>query len=152
MFAVERGEHLADLAAERGHQRKLRHFDDRDADAAVSGTRGDLEADPPGANDGQRGTFGQCGIQRIGVVDGAQVVHAVGVGAGDRRSARLRASGQQKLVVVHRAAVGQGDCSRFPIDCRHLGALLQVDVVVAVPGRGGDGEVTEVLFPCQVLL
>ena len=108
------GEHLADLAAERGQQRKLRHFDDRDVDAAVSGTGGDLEADPSAADDGQRTTFGQCRIQRVGVVDGAQVVHAVGVCAGDRRPARLRAGGQQQLVVAHRAAVGQGDGVRRP--------------------------------------
>jgi len=47
------GEHLADLAAERRHQRQLSHFDDGDVDAAVSGTGGDLEADPPTTDDGQ---------------------------------------------------------------------------------------------------
>ena len=53
VFAVQGGEHLADLAAERRHQRQLSHFDDGDVDAAVSGTGGDLEADPPTADDGQ---------------------------------------------------------------------------------------------------
>ena len=135
VFAVERGEHLADLAAERGQQRKLRHFDDRDVDAAVSGAGGDLEADPPAADDGQRRTFDQCRIQRVGVVDGAQVVHAVGVCAGDRRPARLRAGGQQQLVVAHGAAVGQRDGVRVRVDGRHLRAEPQLDVVVAIPGR-----------------
>ena len=38
------------------------------------------------------------------------------------------------------------------IDRRDLGAELQLDVVVAIPGRGGGGEVTELLLACQVLL
>jgi hypothetical protein len=135
VVAVQRGEHLADFAAEGGQQRKLRHFDDGDVDAAIAGAGGNLETDPSAADDGQRRTFGKRRIQRVGVVDGAQVVHAVGVCAGNRRPAGLRAGGQQQLVVVHGAAVGKGDGVSLRVDRRHLGAELQVDVVIAVPGR-----------------
>jgi hypothetical protein len=38
------------------------------------------------------------------------------------------------------------------VDRGHLRAELQLDVVVAVPGGGGDGEVREVLLAGQVLL
>jgi hypothetical protein len=71
VFAVQGGEHLADFATERGHQRKLGHLDDRDVDAAVSGAGGHLQADPTAADDGQRRTFGQHRIQCVGIVDGA---------------------------------------------------------------------------------
>jgi hypothetical protein len=58
VVAVQRGEDLADLAAERGHQWKLGHFDNRDLDAAVPGPGGDLETDPSTADDGERRTLG----------------------------------------------------------------------------------------------
>jgi len=40
----------------------------------------------------------------------------------------------------------------FRVDRRHLGAKLQIDMVIAIPGRRGDGEVTELLLARQVLL
>lgn len=44
----------------------------------------------------------------VAVLDGAQVVHAVQIGAGGRESPRRGAGGQQELGVADPAAVGQG--------------------------------------------
>src|SRR6185312_3246971 len=69
-----------------------------------------------------------------------------------RRTPWSRTGGQQKLFVAHGAAVGQGDGVGAWVDRRDLSAQLQLDVVIAIPGRGSDGEVTEFLLACQVLL
>ena len=152
MVAVQIGEYLTELAAERSHQRQFGHLDDGDVDAAFAGTGSDLEADPPAADDRQRRTFGQNRIQRIGVVDGAQVMHAVGVGARDRRPARLRPGGQQQLVVVHGAAVGQRHGVGARVDRRHFGAELQLDVVIAIPGGEATVKSSSVFLPARYSL
>ena len=38
------------------------------------------------------------------------------------------------------------------VDRRDLGAELQLDVVIAIPGRGSGGEVPEFLLACQIFL
>ena len=95
VVAVQAGEHLTDLPAERPHQRHFGRLHDGDVDATVTGAGRDLQSDPSGADDRQRSTFGQQRIQRRCVVDGTQVMHSVCVGARDRRPAWLRSGGQQ---------------------------------------------------------
>ena len=136
VLAVQLGEHLGDLASERAEQRQFGGLDHGDVRAAVAGVGGHLETDPAAAHDRQRGPLRQGGVEGVGVIDGAQVVHAVGIGAGDRRPSRRRTGGQQQLVVVQRALVGQSDEMAVRVDRRHRGAEPQVDVVVAVPGGG----------------
>ena len=69
--------------------------------AGVAGRGRDLQADPAAADDGQPA----IGAERVAesrsrVLDAAQVVHAVGVGARHRQPARRRAGGEQQLVVA----------------------------------------------------
>ena len=82
--------------------------------------------------------------QRVGVLERAQDVHAVEVGARDRRALGLGAGGEQQRVVVHALAAGEHDraarrrrATRPPSTVRSstscslvpAGVLLQVDAV-----------------------
>jgi len=55
-------------------------------------------------------------------------------------------------VVADGGVVGQRDGVVGGVDGCHLGAQPQVDVVVAVPGGGVDGEIGERLLAGQILL
>ena len=80
----------------------------------------------------------QHGIQGVGVVDGAQVVHSVGVGSRDRwparRANRWRAAACRSARCCRPAASRCGPCGST---ADTVGAELQLDVVVAIPGRRG---------------
>ena len=84
MVTVQLGEHLGDLATERAEQGQLGGLDDGHVCSAPAGISGHLETDPAAADDRQRGAARHRGAEGVGVVEGAQVVDAVGVGAGDR--------------------------------------------------------------------
>ena len=138
---MQGGEHLADGFAECGHQRLFGGLDDGDVDAALTGSGGHLQADPPGTHHRERRALGQNGIQRLGVVVGAQIVDPGGVGSRYRWALRRRSGRQQQLVVVHRGAVGKSDGVCGGIQRRHPRAESQIDVVVVVPVGVLHGEV-----------
>ena len=80
-------------------------FDDGDVEAALPGRRGDLGADPAGADDDDRAAAVEPLAQRVGVLDAAQVEHAVERFARDREAARLGAGAEQQPVVAQPLAV-----------------------------------------------
>ena len=59
MLTVQFGEHLGGLAAECAQQRQLGGLHDGDVDAARAGARGDLQSDPAGSDDRERGAVAQ---------------------------------------------------------------------------------------------
>ena len=88
VVAVQPGEDAAHLRAEHGVQRGRLRLDDRHLVAVVAGRRGDLEADPAGADDHHPpSAAGEVGQQPVGVGEGAQVADAVQVGARHRAAA-----------------------------------------------------------------
>ena len=103
--------------------------------AALARRGGDLAADPARADDDEPSAGVEHGAQRVGVLDGAQDVDAVEIGAGDRRAAGLRAGGEQQRVVGHALAAGEHDRAGADVERldRRLGA--QLDRVLLVPGR-----------------
>ena len=95
----------ADLGAEHALERDRERVDDGDVQAALPGGRGDLGADPAGADHHDRAAAVEPFAQRVGVLDAAQVEHAVERFAGDREPTRLGASSEQQPVVAQPLAV-----------------------------------------------
>jgi hypothetical protein len=84
----------AHLAPEHALQRHCGRGDDRDLQSALPRRRRDLRADPPCADHNHRAAAVEPLPERIGVLDGAQVQHAVELAAWDREAARLGTCGQ----------------------------------------------------------
>ena len=152
MVAMQGGKNFADGFAQCGDQGLFGGFDDGDVDAPLTGTGGHLQADPPGTHDSERRSLDQNGIQRLGVVVGAQIVDPGRVGSRYRWALGRRSGGQQQLVVVHRGAVGKPDGMCGGIDRRHPRAESQIDVVFVVPVGVLHGELAQRLLAGQILL
>ena len=94
----------ADLCAEDALVGQRERIDDRDLEAALARRGRELAADPAGADDHDPATGLQALAQRVAVLQRAQVMDAVELGARDRDPARLGARGQQQPVVVEARA------------------------------------------------
>ena len=79
----------AHLGAEHALQRDRGRLDDGHLETALAGRGGDLGADPARADDDDRAAAVQPLAQGVGVLDAAQVEHAVELGARNREPARL---------------------------------------------------------------
>jgi len=134
------GEELPDFLAETARQRKSGTPQHGDVEPAVPGGGGDLQADPPGADDGHRAAGGQRGVQAHRVPIGAQGVHAgvPHVDAGQRTGART--GGQQQFVVAHDLPA-DGHGVRGGVDRGDPGAGVQLDPVAAIPVVVVQGEI-----------
>ena len=66
VVAVQLGEHLGDLASERAKQRQFGGLDHGDVRPALAGVGGHLETDPAAADDRQRATPCDSGVEGVG--------------------------------------------------------------------------------------
>ena len=76
----------ADRVAEDPLERDGGGVDEHDLGTHLAGGSGNLGTDPAGTDDGDAGAGPEGVTQPEGVADGAEVVDAVEVGAGDRRA------------------------------------------------------------------
>ena len=107
MVEVDVAVDRAQLSAEHPLERQLRHLEDRDVAAALPGRRGDLGADPAGADRHQPATGLDSLADRLGVRDRAQVQDPVQLRARQRDAARPRAGREQQAIEGQRLAAGQ---------------------------------------------
>ena len=77
MLGVDVAIDAADLAPEHALEWNRVGVDDGDVETALSGGRGDLGADPARADHDDRAAAVEPSAERVGVLDGAQVGHAV---------------------------------------------------------------------------
>jgi len=150
--AVQAGEDRGHLAAQDSQQRQLNGLEDGDRCAGPPGGGRDLQADPAGPDHDHAGLGVEDDPDPVAVLDGAQVVHAVQIGAGGRESPRRGAGGQQELGVADPAAIGQGHLVGGGVDCGGGDTEAQVDVVVGVPPFGMDEDGVPASAALQVFL
>ena len=133
VLAVQVGEHLAQLGADRAVQRGRLRLDHRHLAAGLAGRRRRLQADPARAHGDHPPAAAEGGREPLRVADGPQVQHAVPVGPGYVQPAWRRAGGQQQPVVSDALPVRGGDrpAGRIHRGDRH--AEPQVHVVPGVP-------------------
>ena len=110
----------------------------RDVQTSRSGRRGDLAADPSGADDDERAAAVEPLPQRVAVRHAAQVEHAVEVAAGDREPARLGAGREQQPVVAQPLAVVEHDFPLSQVQLDRGPPDAQLDGVVGVEALGLD--------------
>jgi putative membrane protein len=180
VVGVELGEDQAHLGAEDAFERLRAVPEDRDVAAELAGGGGDLHADPAVADDGGLLGGAEGGGEEVGLLDGAEQVHALEVRAGDGERARAGAGGEQELLVVDGGAVGEGEppgggveaggglagaqvgVLGVPVfvDGEHLRAVgVAAEVVLrergplvrAVGLAGDDGEIAVVAFAAECL-
>src|SRR5712691_10650727 len=99
-------------------------------------TRGRLQSDPAGPDHRDLRCPLDRRLDRVAVGDPAQVVHAVGVGAGHRQLARRGTGRQQQLGVTDGLTAGQADLLGAAVDAGHGLAQAELHVVLGVPVRG----------------
>ena len=75
--------------------------------ARVAGGRGDLEADPAGADDDDAGALAEARLERLGLLHLAQVEHPVEVGARHVEGAGRGAGRDEQPLVGEGFAVGE---------------------------------------------
>ena len=88
----------------------------------------------------------------VGVLDAAQVEHAVQLRAGDREPSRLGAGGQQQAVVAQPLAVVEGQLARRRVQAHRRSAEAQLDVVPGVEALVVDVDLLAADLATQVLL
>ena len=80
----------ADLGAQHALERDRGRIDDGDLEAALTGRGGDLGADPAGPDHDDRAAAVQPFAQDVGVLDAAQVEHAVELAARESTAGAAR--------------------------------------------------------------
>ena len=108
--------------------------DDGDVEPALARRRGDLGADPAGADHDDRAAAVEPLAQRVGILDAAQVEHAVERFARDREAARLGAGGEQQPVVAQPLAVVERHLADRRVQAHGRAAEPQLDLVLGVEG------------------
>ena len=139
----------AELRADHGQQRLLRHLEDGDVGAGLAGRRGGLQPDPATADDDDVRVLLEGLPEPLAVLDGAQVEHAAEVGAGQVAAPRGGAGGEDELVVCGPAPVGRDDLVGVGVDRGHRRPEAQVDVVVGIPGLRQDVSVLGALLALE---
>ena len=142
----------AHLAAQHPLQRDRVGGDNGDLQSALPRGGGDLGADPAGSDDDDRAAAVEPFAQHVRVIDGAQVVNAVELGAGDREPARFRAGGQQQLVVAQPLAVVERDLLQRRVHVDRRAAEAQLDVVLGVEALVVDVDPLASGLAAQVVL
>ena len=135
MVGVQLAEHRPHVVTERPSQGDLGRVDEDDLGPHLACGRGDLRADPTGADDGDpRGTADR--LSEPGrVVDRAQDVDTVKVGAGHGEATGRRAGGEDGGVERDPVSAGELDGSAHDVHPeRAVGD--QLDVVLAVEAVG----------------
>ena len=110
MLFVDRADERSELGAKHARHRDRIGTDDMDLDVVGAQRRSDFETDEARADDHRlAGLFGLCN-QRATVVERAQIMNMIEVGAGNVEPDRLGAGGKQKRAIALTAAVGELDC------------------------------------------
>jgi putative membrane protein len=109
VVGVELREDQAHLGAEDAFERLRAVPEDGDVAAELPGGGGDLHADPSVADDRDLLGGADRGGEQVGLLDGAEQVHALEVRAGEGERARAGAGGEEELLVVDGGAVGEGE-------------------------------------------
>lgn len=110
----------------------LTRVDDGDVEAALPGRGCDLRADPAGADDDDRAAAIETCAERVGVLDTAQVEHAVERFAEDREATGLGAGGQQQPVVAQPLAVVERNLADRCVQAHGRATEAQLDVMLDV--------------------
>ncbi len=142
----------ADFAAEHALERDRHRVEDGDVEAALASGSGDLGADPAGADHDDPPAAVQPLAQRVGVLDAAQVEHAVELSAGNRKAPRLGSGSQQQPVVAEPLTVVERELARGRVQTDRGGAEAQVDVVRGVEALVVDVDLLAPGLAAQVLL
>ena len=152
MVGVDVAIDRADLGAEHALERDRERVDDGDVEAALSGGGRDLGADPAGADHDDRAAAVQPLTQKVGVLDGAQVQHAVERCAGDGKAARLGAGGEQQPVVAQPFAIVERHLADRCIEAHGGATEAELDVVGGVEALVVDVDLLAPDLPAQVVL
>nr|WP_228091480.1 PH domain-containing protein [Glycomyces sp. TRM65418] len=140
VLGVELGEDEAHLGAEDPFERLRAVTEEGDLAAEQAGRGGDLHADPAVPDDRDLPRAVQRRSEQIGLLDGAQQMHALEIGAGDGERARIGTGGEQQFPVLDRGAVGEREPPGEGIEARGGLAGAQVGVLgvpVLVDGEQG---------------
>ena len=132
MVGVDVAIDATDLGAEHALQRDGVRVEHGDVEATLPGRGCDLGADPAGADHDDRAAAVEACAERVGVLDAAQVEHAVERFAGDRETARLGAGGQQQPVVVQPLAVVEPHLADRRVQAHGRATEAQFDVMLGV--------------------
>jgi hypothetical protein len=124
----------AHLPANRPLERQLFDVDDRDVGAHLPSRRRDLAADPARSDHHGSASCCEVGAQSIGIGEGAQVVNAVQLGAGDSQSPNVCPRRQQQCVVAEDFAGSEDDLGLLDVHRNGARRKSQLDVVVGVVG------------------
>ena len=123
---------LADLRAQHPLQRQRGHLDHRHLAALLASRGGDLGADPTRADDHQALPALDSLGDPLRVGEGAQVVDAVELGAGNVEAAGPGAGRQQQPVVAESPIALEQQLLRPGLDPGHPGRGPKLDLVLAV--------------------
>ena len=133
--AQRRGEQRAGAGVELALHEPVEQVHDGDRRALRGDPAGGLEAEQAAADDGRARdpALGGGEADRVAVGGVAEGVHAGEVDARDRRHERLRAGGQDELVIAQLVDVVEAEQLALGVDPRDRPADDEVDVVVLVP-------------------
>ena len=129
MLTAEKGRHLGRHRARHDPVGDLHHGH---GDTLRAGHGRELQANEAATD--HHGALGvsDAGFQRLSVLQGAQIKHALQFGAGGGQGPLTRAGGQHQMVVVHRATVGQAHPTLGPFDSFRADAFDELDPILAV--------------------
>jgi hypothetical protein len=145
VLGVQGTEQPSNLVAQDSVQRNRRGVDEYDIGTDLSGGRGDLRADPAGADDRDPGR-GTDGIsQTDGVVSGAKQMDPGELGSGYPESARRGSGGENEAVEGDVVTAIQHDPSGVRIERSHA-VGDELDVVLGIEPVGMDMRDVELGF------
>ena len=126
-------EPATDLLAHDAEERRGLRLDDGDRAARVARCCGDLEADPPGADDDDPRPVGEAGLERLRLLHLAEVEHAVEIRTRHVEGARRGAGRDEEALVGELVAVGKGQGMLLGVERRGRVAEAQLDALLGVP-------------------
>ena len=152
VLAVQIGVHAADLRAEHALQRHVVGLEHGDLEAALAQRRGDLRADPAGADDHHLAAAHRTLADRLGVAHLAQVEHVPELGPGDGEAPWPGARGQEQAVIAEALAPVDDDLRCAHIDRAHRRRRAQLDVVLPVEALVVDEQLRALGLALEVVL
>jgi hypothetical protein len=135
VVAVQVGEHPRHLRSEGAQQRQFGVLEHGDLGPGGAGGGGGFQANPARADDHDLGARSERGLQVVAVIEVAQVMHTVEVGAGHRQPAWRGTGGEEQLVVAQSAPVTGHELVVTAVDRGHHGVESEVHLVLGVPLR-----------------
>ena len=106
--------------------------------AELGQARRHLESDVAAADDDRPRPWPDCGLDRIGIRERAQIEHARQIDTGQRQPAGSRAGADHERRVVECGAVFQDEKPLLSKNSRGAGAEAQIDAVLGVVALGSE--------------